>query len=69
MYYYDTHRHTETYSDVPPTLSTHKLIRGNDVMSFQVLRGGKVRIGNKIHSRAEARQRYSDCVSVGWRTA
>ena len=66
MYYYSTPRQTEVYTSVPPTLSTHSLTKEGDVITFSVLRGGKVRVGNKIRSRQYARDQYSTLVSRGW---
>ena len=53
---------------VPPTLSTHSLrsFQG-EVVTFRVLRGGRVRIGNKIYSRDEARDHYSYLLQCNWK--
>jgi len=55
-------------SAVPPTLSTHSLrsFQG-EVVTFRVLRGGRVRIGNKIYSRDEARSHYSYLLQCNWK--
>ena len=66
MYYYSTQRYTGGHSAVPPTIATHKVTRFGDVHSFYVLRGGRVRIGNKIHSREEARTIYRAHLNAGW---
>ena len=68
MYYYGATRLTETYSDVPPTIATHSLrsFEGK-VVTFRVLRGGLVRIGDKIYSRAEAHERYSYLLQCNWK--
>ena len=51
---------------MPPTLSTHSLTRQGEVITFSVLRGGKVRVGNKIRAREYARAQYSVLLSRGW---
>ena len=66
MYYYSTPRQTEVYSDVPPTISTHTLTNQGERLTFSVLRGGKVRVGNKIHSRDYARNYFGVLISRGW---
>jgi hypothetical protein len=53
---------------VPPTISTHKLSNfQGDVATFSVLRDGRVRMGNKIYSRDEARSHYSRLLQNNWR--
>ena len=53
---------------VPPVLSTHKLQNyQGEVVTFSVLRGGCVRIGNKIYSREEARSHYSYLLQHNWK--
>jgi len=55
-------------SPIPPTLSTHKLRNfQGEVVKFIVLRGGRVRIGNKIYSRDEARSHYSYLLQCNWK--
>ena len=66
MYFYSTQRLTESYSDVPPTISTHTLTHQGESITFSVLRGGKVRVGNKIHSRDYARNYFGVLLSRGW---
>ena len=66
MYYYETGRYIGGYSSVPPTLSSHSLTKQGEVITFSVLRGGKVRVGNKIRERQYARDQYSVLLSRGW---
>ena len=58
---------SHTFGIVPSTVSVHKLRNfQGEVIVFRVLEDGRVRRGNKIYTRDQAKSQYSYLLQCNW---